>query len=145
MQTLIIAMTLGLQATSPPGPTVVELIDPTRVSGQPVKTVNPVDSGDHVAIRWEHTCTTCDFILRLDGTVLTTAESAGITTYTHDLGVLEAGVHVIEVEASDGSPCPPATEQPMGCSRFLKVTVMDDGTVVSGPEPVDHLVAQEGH
>ncbi len=94
----------------------IELIDPWVGPARPIVGANPMRVGARIAVRWEHPCTECDFILRLDDTKVITVQSAGITTNTHDLGAIPVGVHTIEIEATNGSPCPPPTVQPTGCA-----------------------------
>ena len=130
MKPLLFAIAFAIEATSLPGPTSIELIDTWVAPDRPIVGANPMRVGAGIAVRWKHPCTECDFILRLDDTKVTTVQGAGFTTYTHDLGAIPVGVHTIEIEATNGSPCPPPTVQPTGCSRYLTFTVSRDGRVV---------------
>ena len=77
MKPLLFAIALAIEATSPPGQTSIELIDPWVAPDRPIVGANPMRVGAGIAVRWEHPCTECDFILRLDDTKVTTGHLSG--------------------------------------------------------------------
>jgi len=119
--------------TAPFGPTSITIATGTSGNSDH-RGPNPVEAVD-VEIVFIHTCSICVYEISLDEELTGIVDGETETSeYSFTFSDVPPGQHIIEIEARRGSiPCPPATERPTGCARYLAFTVLPDGTILIPP------------
>ena len=132
MAVLFVMVTATLAQTAPFPPTYIIVADPTN-EGSDHRGSNLITSRN-VTFEWEHTCSSCDYELYLDGDEPVIVSGHRDSKYQFTLLDVSVGDHHLEIRATNDTPCPPANQRPTGCSRYFAFTVMTDGTIIAAPQ-----------